>query len=122
VSISRGGHTFNNDGLRLRCKVAGSGPVLIVQPPGWGIGAALYENTFAPLERNFTVIYHDPRGSGQSESPADPQEMNVGAFVEDLEALRKHLGETVTLIRSLETHSFACTWSRLTSPVLGPAH
>jgi proline-specific peptidase len=91
MNISPGEHLFNNNGLKLRYNVAGRGPVLMVQPSGWGIGAGLYEYTFGLLENHFTLIYHDPRGSGRSETPADPQEMNVGAFVEDLESLREHL-------------------------------
>ena len=91
MNVSPGEYIFNNNGLKLRYKVAGSGPVLMVQPPGWGVGAGLYEQTFGPLESHFTLVTHDPRGSGQSEAPADPEEMNVGAFVEDLESLRKHL-------------------------------
>jgi proline iminopeptidase len=92
MTLSQGEHVLGGNGLRIRYKVAGSGPVLMVQPPGWGIGAGLYEQTFGPLESRFTVVYHDPRGSGRSEAPADPDEMNVGRFVEDLELLRKHLG------------------------------
>jgi hypothetical protein len=91
MNISPGEHLFSNNGLKLRFKVAGSGPVLMVQPPGWGVGAGLYEHAFGPLESHFTLIYHDPRGSGRSEAPADSAEMNVGAFVEDLESLREHL-------------------------------
>jgi pimeloyl-ACP methyl ester carboxylesterase len=91
MNISPGEHLFNNNGLKLRYNVAGRGPVLMVQPSGWGIGAGLYEYTFGLLENHFTLIYHDPRGSGRSEAPADPEEMNVGAFVEDLESLREHL-------------------------------
>jgi proline iminopeptidase len=92
MTISQGEHVLDINGLKIRYKVAGSGRVLMVQPPGWGIGAGLYEQAFGPLESRFTVIYHDPRGSGRSEAPADPHEMNVGRFVEDLESLRKHLG------------------------------
>jgi proline iminopeptidase len=91
MNISPGEHIFNKNGLKLWYKVVGSGPVLMVQPPGWGVGAGLYEHAFGPLESHFTLIYHDPRGSGRSEAPADPEEMNVGAFVEDLESLREHL-------------------------------
>ena len=99
MTIATGEYTLKVNGLDLWYKVAGIGPVLMVQPPGWGIGGGLYEQTFRPLESKFTVIYHDTRGSGRSQPPAHPEDINVGAFVEDLEALRAHLGlDTFALI------------------------
>jgi len=86
-----GGHLAYCAGQKIRYKVAGEGPPLVVQAPGWGIGAGLYEHTLAPLESRFTVIYYDPRGSGGS-MPAATASENVGSFVDDLEALREHLG------------------------------
>ena len=87
-----GEHTLQVNGLELWYKVTGEGPVLIVQPPGWGIGAEVYEQTFKPLESQFTIIYYDTRGSGKSQVPTNAEEINVGVIVEDLEALRLHLG------------------------------
>ena len=89
---TQGKGTFQVNGLELWYRVAGNGPVLIVQPPGWGIGAEVYEQTFKPLEREFTVIYYDTRGSGRSQAPTNDEDYNVGLFVNDLEALRVHLG------------------------------
>lgn len=92
MMITPGENMLKSNGLDLRYRVTGRGPALMVQPPGWGIGAGLYEQTLQPLEREFTVIYHDPRGSGRSGAPDDPDDINVGCFVDDLEALRVHLG------------------------------
>ena len=89
---TQGKGTFQANGLELWYRVAGHGPVLIVQPPGWGIGAEVYEQTFQPLESELTVIYYDTRGSGRSEAPSNDEDYNVGIFVNDLEALRVHLG------------------------------
>lgn len=80
------------DGTRLRYRIAGDGPPLVVQPPGWGFGVAFYEQTYAPLEAHATVIYYDTRGSGGSERDVDPSTINVGQFVDDLDDLRAHLG------------------------------
>lgn len=91
MPITHGEHTLDIRGRKLRYKVAGSGPVLMVQAPGWGIGYGLYEDGLARLERSFTVVHHDPQGSGGSDSPSDPKEMNVGSFIDDLDALRRHL-------------------------------
>jgi len=92
VNSTQGEHTVHVDGLDLWYRVRGKGPVLVVQPPGWGIGVEVYEQTFSPLERDFTLVYFDPRGSGKSQAPANATDLNVGCFVEDLEALRVHLG------------------------------
>jgi pimeloyl-ACP methyl ester carboxylesterase len=80
------------NGLRLWYRRAGSGPPLVVQAPGWGVGCAYLIQTLRPLEERFTVIYYDPRGSGKSARPGSNAEINVGAIVHDLELLRRHLG------------------------------
>jgi proline iminopeptidase len=90
--VTRGEHTLHVDGLELWFRVRGNGPVLVVQPPGWGIGVEVYEQTFKPLEQDFTLVYFDPRGSGKSQAPVNTKDLHVGCFVEDLEALRAHLG------------------------------
>lgn len=87
-----GEHTARVNGLTLRYRVAGAGPVLVVQAPGWGVGAAPYEPTFGRFEERFTVVYYDPRGSGRSESPESAADLHVDALVSDLEGLRAHLG------------------------------
>lgn len=83
---------FDTHGISIRYRVAGRGPVLLVEAPGWGVGASIYEATFGPLEKDLTVVYWDPRGSGASGVPTDAADLHVGAFVDDLEALRAHLG------------------------------
>lgn len=88
--LASGEHLATIRGTRLRYRVAGQGPVLIVQSPGWGVGSEVYES-LAPLRRSFTVVTYDPRGSGAT-AGAPPEELHVQTFVEDLEALRRHLG------------------------------
>ena len=53
------------NGARLRYRTIGSGPPLIVQPPGWGVGVGIYEQTYAPLAEHHSLIFVDSRGSGE---------------------------------------------------------
>lgn len=89
--MSPGDHAASIRGATIHYKVAGSGPVLIVQSPGWGYGSVMYEQTLKPLEKDFTVLYYDTRGSGRSSKTDDVSNINVGSHVDDLEALRSFL-------------------------------
>ena len=64
--LSPGEHFATVNGVRLWYRVAGHGPVLVIQAPGWGPTSALLQRFLVPLERNLTVVYFDPRGSGKS--------------------------------------------------------
>jgi proline-specific peptidase len=90
--LSPGEHSAHINGLQIHYEIAGHGPVIIVQGPNWGFGSAFYRQSLTPLERDFTVVYYDPRGNGHSESPAEPATVDVGHAVDDLEGLRVHLG------------------------------
>lgn len=80
------------NGVDLWYKVMGSGPVLAIQPPGWGVGSKMYEDTLADLAQDYTLVLHDTRGSGRSMAPTvDYAQVNVGTLNDDLEALRQHL-------------------------------
>lgn len=95
--LAPGDHEILIDGARVRYRVAGGGPLLIVHPPGWGIGAVPYVATLSPLEEHFTVVYLWPRGAAGL-PPSDGGDLNVGLFVEDLDRMRTHLGlESFTL-------------------------
>ncbi|TFW15447.1 alpha/beta fold hydrolase [Duganella callida] len=84
--------TLRVNGADIWYKVLGSGPVLMLQAPGWGIGSGLYQQTLADLSAHYTLVWHDPRGSGASISPSlDYATVNVGVMNDDLEALRQHL-------------------------------
>lgn len=91
--------TFSSyDGTTLAYHVEGSGPVLICQPGGPGRASA-YLGDLGGLTRACTVIRLDSRGTGESEVPSDPATYRMDALVQDLEALRAHLGlETMTLL------------------------
>jgi pimeloyl-ACP methyl ester carboxylesterase len=79
------------NGARLRYRLSGDGLPLVAQAPGWGIGCAAYEQTWAPLAQDALLLCYDPRGSGDSQRDVDPETLNVGQFVADLEGLRGEL-------------------------------
>jgi proline iminopeptidase len=84
--------TLRVNGVDIWYKVMGHGPVLAIQPPGWGVGSKLYEETLADLAERYTLVLHDTRGSGRSMAPTvDYSQVNVGTLNDDLEALRQHL-------------------------------
>lgn len=92
--LAPGEHEVELRGVRIWYLVRGEGPVLLIQPggAGWGGDATLYIETLQPLEAAHTVVYYDPRGIGRSGRSADATLYVLDEYVEDLEALRQHLG------------------------------
>ena len=87
----RGEFSTKINGLELWYKISGSGPVCIFPTPGWGSSSDLYFRTLCRLERFFTVVYLDTRGSGRSERPPNATDYKYDQFSADLDALRDHL-------------------------------
>jgi pimeloyl-ACP methyl ester carboxylesterase len=90
--MTPGEHDALINGLRLHYTVHGQGPLLIVSTPGWGIGSLYLQRGLAPLEKNHTVLYIDPRGNGSSARPADDKQMSGAIMADDIEQLRLYLG------------------------------
>jgi proline iminopeptidase len=90
-ALENGEFTVRLNGLRLWYRVSGQGPVCLMPSPGWGPSADLYFRTLKPLERRFTIVYFDPRGTGRSERPKAATEYTWDHLVADLDALRAHL-------------------------------
>jgi pimeloyl-ACP methyl ester carboxylesterase len=88
-----GDYSFTNNvnGLTLHYTITGSGPLIVVQAPGWGIGAKYLQTGLEPLIQHFTLLFLLPRGTLPSSRPNDVAEMSSGAMASDLEALRLHL-------------------------------
>jgi pimeloyl-ACP methyl ester carboxylesterase len=79
------------DGTDLAFRMAGSGPPLVCIPGGPG-QAAEYLGDLGGLSRHRTLILLDNRGTGASQVPRDAATYQVGQLVQDVEALRDHLG------------------------------
>lgn len=86
----RNGNYFEKIGhLKLNYSIRGNGQVMLIGHPYSGkIG---YELTLQPLEKHFTMVYYEPRGTGKSEAPKTIEEYNQKYIVEEIEDLRKHL-------------------------------
>ncbi|MCI0698464.1 alpha/beta hydrolase [candidate division KSB1 bacterium] len=82
--------TLNN--IEISYTVAGAGPVIFVQGVGWGLDSRLYQNTLKFLQSNYTLVYIDPRGTGNAAPIADVTLLTSELMADDIEALRQHLG------------------------------
>ncbi len=91
------------DGVRLWYTTRGRGAPIVVIHGGPGMDHQSLAADLAPLERTHRVIYYDQRGGGKSSLPSDSALLSIDRHVDDLEAVRRHLGlEKVTLLG----HSF----------------
>jgi len=79
------------DGRKLGYRQLGNGPVLVCHPGGPGF-SSLYFGDLAGLWEKYTLVLLNPRGTGGSDKPADSRAYQIDDYVDDVEALREHLG------------------------------
>ncbi|MEU6476835.1 alpha/beta hydrolase [Streptomyces sp. NPDC047017] len=79
------------DGTRLAYHLRGRGEPLVVLPGG-PMRASAYLGDLGGLAAHRRLILLDPRGTGGSACPADPSTYRCDRQVDDVEALRVHLG------------------------------
>ncbi|HTE50318.1 MAG TPA: alpha/beta hydrolase [Kofleriaceae bacterium] len=89
-ALSPGEHRFTSHGVELVFHVAGTGPVLVAHPGGPGAEWTILR--MPEVEKSFTVVYMEPVGSGASGQLAGAADYTMARYVEDVEALRAHLG------------------------------
>jgi len=85
-----------DDGVRLFVRIEGSGPQVVLIPNGYYLYDAVVR-----FAAGRTLAFIDPRNRGRSDAVADRSKLERGVHhdVEDLEAIRRHLGaERVDLI------------------------
>lgn len=93
---------LERNGYRTWYEVHGeeqTGIPLIVLHGGPGFPHNAMRTHIALAKYGFPVVFYDQLGCGKSDRPDDPSLWTVEFFVEELEALRQHLGyETIDLI------------------------
>jgi len=90
--LAVGEHSADLAGIHFWYRVAGHGPALVVQAPGWGVGSEYLRNGLAQLEKDFTVIYYDTRGTARTSRPSDAKQMSTDEMIADLGRLRDYWG------------------------------
>jgi proline iminopeptidase len=87
------GYVEVGDDVRLFYRLLGSGPDTVFMIHGGpGFTMDYFLEDLAPLSANHTLIFYDQRGTGRSTIVSDSAALDVGCFVDDLDALRKHFG------------------------------
>ena len=89
--MNNGSFTLNVDSTSIHYTIAGSGVPLIICPVTWGIDGHRW-TMLDELAKNFLVIRLDPRGTGTSGKVSEKNEYGIPTLVNDIEALRIHLG------------------------------
>ncbi|MFE4799924.1 alpha/beta fold hydrolase [Streptomyces sp. NPDC056708] len=80
------------DGTELAYRLLGKGAPLICLPGG-PMRAGAYLGDLGGLSARRRLVVPDPRGTGDSAEPDDPSTYRCDRLVDDVEALREHLGE-----------------------------
>jgi proline iminopeptidase len=82
-----------DDGLRLRGRVVGSGPLTAIVPlVDWN------QARFLRLNAPIRFVFYDPRNRGNSDR-VSPESLSIDQDLRDLEAVRRHFGrEKIALI------------------------
>ncbi len=88
--------SFQRDGLKVSCEVAGSGPVLICVHGGGGIAQA-WRQVAKYLQDSFTVVCPNMVGVGDSSGLPDGAAPDMSFEIRMLEAVAKQFGEPVYL-------------------------
>ena len=79
------------DGTQIGYRILGDGPVLVCLPGGPG-RTCEYFGDLGGLDRSRTLVLPDTRGTGESADASDPVSYRCDRLVDDVEALRAHLG------------------------------
>lgn len=96
----KGGFVDAGNGVKLSYRLLGDGndPVVFIHG-GPGLTSDYLADDLTAMARNHTLFVYDQRGIGRSTLVTDSMALAAQRYVEDLEAIRKHLGvEQLTLL------------------------
>ena len=88
------------NGVKLYYRLVGTGsePVVLIHG-GPGFTSDYLADDLMPMARNHSLLVYDQRGIGRSTLVSDSAALAAQRYVEDLEAIRKHLGlEQLTML------------------------
>ena len=96
----REGYVEAGKGVQLYYRVLGSGgPPVVLIHGGPGFTSDYLADDLATMARNHSLFVYDQRGIGRSTLVSDSTALAAQRYVEDLEAIRKHLGlQRLTLL------------------------
>jgi proline iminopeptidase len=87
------GYVDAGGGVRLFYRLLGAGrDTVVVVHGGPGFTMDYFVDDLAPMAQRHTLLFYDQRGTGRSSLVADSAGLDAQRFVDDLEALRAHLG------------------------------
>jgi proline iminopeptidase len=97
------GATFETGGVTIWYEVRGNGsgiPLIVANGgPGFDHSYLLCGDVWDTLSKDRRVVFYDQRGNGRSSELKDGQPCGLAEQIDDLEALRAHLGfETIDLL------------------------
>ncbi|PKP46294.1 MAG: hypothetical protein CVT95_07200, partial [Bacteroidetes bacterium HGW-Bacteroidetes-12] len=79
------------NGINHYFKIIGTGEPILVLHGGPGLFSDYLISSFEGLAEGYQFIFYDQRGSGKTDFPKDTASISIDNFVEDIEAIRKHL-------------------------------
>ena len=94
------GHIDAGNGVKLYYRLVGAGsePVVLIHG-GPGLTSDYLADDLMSMARNHSLLVYDQRGIGRSTLVSDSTALAAERYMEDLEAIRKHLGlEKLTLL------------------------
>lgn len=87
------------DKAELFCKTFGKGEPIIMIHGGPGLSHDYLLPQMAKLAETYFVIFYDQRGCGLSTGELNAESIQIGTFIEDLEAIRRYFGyEKITIL------------------------
>jgi proline iminopeptidase len=100
LNVSQATYVDAADGVRLFYRTMGSGgDTVVVIHGGPGFTMDYFLEDLAPLAEGRTLFFYDQRGAGRSTLAGDSAALDGQRFVDDLEAIRRHLGsERLTIL------------------------